>query len=374
MCIFVGPVDKVENTCIFVRKEDDKQYVVYQMDVKTPKENAMVLPLPVANNEESDVEFIDLSDYPEFFKDIEENFSEWRLTKGYGSDDIARGFSLLEVFSVGDFEASFVPTVKDFDRLDEVFRLDPKVWKELPSNYSDYGFAVFKLKSSAIAKAETIHPMAFSFKTKLKDKLFFPTVHLHDGKVHREEKFDHRLYFQTGISDETRLELDPEYNFFAECEQKYNGWKVSNDRLSATMNMPEFVGDRVKEIDKIDKEIEILEQEIVEVRKEIKQVQKLENENNESMNTTSEISDERAEDLPKERVEIIKKLKKLNEDYWHKVNKLDTNRIYFKDHTEFVEEQKHIDDMTKGIVNVEQHALKKTMVGTFPNKDVIVEL
>jgi hypothetical protein len=38
--------------------------------------------------------------------------------------------------------------------------------------------------------------MAFTFPTRHPDTLFFPTVHIHDGKVHAEEDFDHELYCQ----------------------------------------------------------------------------------------------------------------------------------------------------------------------------------
>jgi hypothetical protein len=97
----------------------------------------------------------------------------------------------LEVFQVGDFEASFVPTVKDFSRLDQRFRLPPETWSKLP-DYQPYGFAVFKLKPGA----QTIHPMALSFRRNNPRKLFFPTVHIHDGKVHAKARFDHALYCQ----------------------------------------------------------------------------------------------------------------------------------------------------------------------------------
>ena len=62
------------------------------------------------------------------------------------------------VVQVGAFEASFVPTVKDFSRLDKRFRLPAGAWNKL-STYNDYGFAVFKLKHGALK----VHPMAFSF-------------------------------------------------------------------------------------------------------------------------------------------------------------------------------------------------------------------
>src|SRR5262249_17924242 len=63
------------------------------------------------------------------------------------------------------------------------------------------GFTVFKLK----AGAQTVHPMAFEFPTALKARLFFPTVHIHDGKVHDRAKFDHTLYCQSAPSLQLRV-------------------------------------------------------------------------------------------------------------------------------------------------------------------------
>ena len=79
-----------------------------------------------------------------------------------------------------------MPTVKDFARLDERFKLPPSTWDDLPG-YKDYGFAVFKLKKGE----QKVHPMAFEFPRGDTRKLFFPTVHIHDGKVHQTAGFDH---------------------------------------------------------------------------------------------------------------------------------------------------------------------------------------
>jgi len=84
-----------------------------------------------------------------------------------------------------------VPTQKDFSRLDERFRIPADAWKQLPQ-YESYGFAVFKLKSGEMK----VHPMAFSFPRRDVKTLFFPTVHIHDGKVHGKVEFDHALYCQ----------------------------------------------------------------------------------------------------------------------------------------------------------------------------------
>jgi len=39
--------------------------------------------------------------------------------------------------------------------------------------------------------------MAFTFPNALGSQLFFPTVHIHDGKVHERAQFDHLLYCQS---------------------------------------------------------------------------------------------------------------------------------------------------------------------------------
>lgn len=75
--------------------------------------------------------------------------------------------------------------------MDAQFRLDDAVWNSLPQ-YKDFGFAVFKLRKWS----EHLHPMAFRFPSRTPGKIFFPTVHIHDGKVHEMEDFDHRLYAQ----------------------------------------------------------------------------------------------------------------------------------------------------------------------------------
>jgi hypothetical protein len=164
------------------------------MSIDAKEDLAMVLPLPVKpGTGEKGVRFIDLSDYKDFFLDLSREFpvppppaslDESSLTKSSRSQK-------LEVVQVGSFEASFVPTVKDFSRLDERFRLPAGTWNKLPQ-YSDFGFAVFKLKRGA----GNIHPMAFSFPRRDTKALFFPTVHIHDGKVHEKADFNHALYCQ----------------------------------------------------------------------------------------------------------------------------------------------------------------------------------
>ena len=194
MCCFSRPVKSVTGTNIFARSSTkERQFLVYEMKLSADEDLAMILPLPVpAKSPEDAVRFVSLKDYPEFFADMAAGFPapESKL-RGDGGPPAGKAQKPLAVVEVGEFEASFVPTVADFDRLDERFRLPATAWDALPA-YKDHGFAVFKLKKGA----KTIHPMAFEFPRRDPKRLFFPTVHIHDGAVHPTAKFDHSLYLQ----------------------------------------------------------------------------------------------------------------------------------------------------------------------------------
>jgi hypothetical protein len=192
MCCFTRPVKQVADTNIFARASaEGRQYLVYSMAVAADEDLAMVLPLPVPKRSGEDaVRFINLEGYPDLFADLRAGFPEPRGL-GRGRAAVVAAGPTLKVVSVGSFEASYVPTVADFDRLDERFRMPDRVWGQLPT-YRDFGFAVFKLKSGA----HKVHPMAFEFPRARPRQLFFPTVHVHDGRAHKMALFDHALYCQ----------------------------------------------------------------------------------------------------------------------------------------------------------------------------------
>ena len=197
MCCFTGPVELVSNTNIFARVEGGEQFLVYEMEFSAAEDLAMVLPIPVAAGcAEDAVRFLSFEDYPHFFSDLNLLFPALAVEGDFGDDlalPVAAAAPPLEVHSVGAFDASFVPTIADFSRLDDRFRLPEQVWDDLPG-YEEFGFAVFKLKGG---RDQRVHPMAFSFPTRDSRSLFFPTVHIHDGTVRSRATFDHALYCQT---------------------------------------------------------------------------------------------------------------------------------------------------------------------------------
>lgn len=193
MCIFSRPVISVANTQIFARRTGrGTQFLAYQMNYESRDENAMILPVPVrAPVGESSLRFIDLEGYPELFRDLDLGFPfRQPVSIGCSMASEYKSEVALEVFKVGNYIASFVPTVADFDRLSEQFRLPAATWNSLP-RYKDFGFAVFQLATGNLKP----HPMAFEFES-AGASIFFPTLHIHDGAIHDEEDFDHVLYMQ----------------------------------------------------------------------------------------------------------------------------------------------------------------------------------
>lgn len=235
--MFSQPVRHVAETRIFARAtHEGRQLLVYAMHLEADADLAMVLPVPVPRAPSEDaVQFVDLSSCPTFFDQLSACFPvPQSRSRGAYDGELSASLSLLVVHDVGDFEASFVPTAADFSRLDARFRLSPEVLASLP-NYADWGFCVFKLRArdtptqaspprhaapsvGLVARVRSLfggpptvpmqramvapsgerayHPMAFSFPRREQDRLFFPTVHVHDGQVLSEADFDHSLYCQ----------------------------------------------------------------------------------------------------------------------------------------------------------------------------------
>jgi hypothetical protein len=197
MCCFTQEVH-VSKTRIFARLAGARQLVAYQMSFEAQGEVAMVLPVPTpAGSAEDAVQFVDLSGYPEIFGDLASAFfvtGASRAAPGSALEDGAAN-EQLQVHEVGSFDASFVPSPREFLRLDPRFRLSPDVLAALPK-YADWGFVVFTLRAPKEGATANAHPMAFSFPTRTPGELFFPCVHVHDGAVHATADFDHQLYAQ----------------------------------------------------------------------------------------------------------------------------------------------------------------------------------
>lgn len=190
MCCFSKPVE-VSGTQIFARMgAGGRQVLAYQMQFESGVPVAMVLPLPTPPNSAEDaVRFISLEGFPEMFDELNRIF--YPPSRSFHAP-APQGFRLA-VHVVGDFIASFVPSLADFSRLDPQFRMPAGTLDRIPA-IADWGFAVFQLH--ATKGASKPHPMAFEFLSRDPKRLFFPTLHVHDGAVHADAEFDHVIYAQ----------------------------------------------------------------------------------------------------------------------------------------------------------------------------------
>jgi hypothetical protein len=212
MCCFSGIVRHVSATRIFARAVPGgaSQFLAYAARLDFDEDLAMVLPLPTpAGSREDAVRFVDLSAAPRLFEELDALFpvSAGAPEALRSAPQPAAPKAPLVVHRVGAFDASFVPSRRDFERLDPQFQLPLTVWASFAA-YDDWGFAVFKLRAppgrrgllarlwSPPPSPAALHPMGLEFPRRDPDALFFPTVHVHDGRVRPGAEFDHVLYAQ----------------------------------------------------------------------------------------------------------------------------------------------------------------------------------
>ena len=220
MCIIEPDIERIESTRIFARNDGYHQFLAYQMIFETEQPVAMILPVPVALPARDDsLRFVNLEGQQDLL---------WRLARtipspfvpaffrtfGNQVDDVVTA-QPLEVQHVGSYVATFVPSLADFDRVPREFRLPDAFWRDI-ARYQDWGFAVFQLQPHA--DPQEIEPMAFVFETRYPDRLFFPTLHRHDGNVAAWEYFDHILLAQG-------LELGPRPRLTREDVERYDRQK-----------------------------------------------------------------------------------------------------------------------------------------------------
>jgi hypothetical protein len=154
---------------------------------------------------------------PHFFESLGALFPS-RFT-GLAPQTLRAPRQILAVHDVGAFEASFVPTPEDFERLDPRFRLAPSIVNALCAR-ERFGFAVFQLRglapgaprpwwrrvlssaSSPSPRPQAFHPMGLTFRSRAPESLFLPTVHIHDGTLPDTATFDHTLFAQGAIDEE----------------------------------------------------------------------------------------------------------------------------------------------------------------------------
>jgi hypothetical protein len=224
MCIIAHPVDHVGATQIFVAPDASRQnqITVYSNVVNnTTENNSMILPVPYPDT----ISFVDLSNYPTFFKDCNDCF----VVQNYGArsgrsimtNDSIGGKKTLEVHRVGGYLASIAKSLDEIKQADSsIFNIPNECINVLDSYPKGYGFIICKLEQGT----KEYHPFAYTHA--IEDTLFIPTKHYHakkqlkkENSVHKMlfpemhryddlETFDHDIYIYNGVGVELHFNIN----------------------------------------------------------------------------------------------------------------------------------------------------------------------
>ena len=141
MCCFAGNErPTVSNTRIFAKTSRNLATLVYSMRLTVRSDVAMILPLPVMRGWATTPLVRQSRALPEFFENMDRGFPA-PAARAFAPQALAFAPMSLKVHSVGAFEASFVPHLRDFGRTLR-FHLSDDVWRSsrsiriTPSPYS----------------------------------------------------------------------------------------------------------------------------------------------------------------------------------------------------------------------------------------------
>lgn len=196
MCMFTGEVKSVSKTKIAVIacQTSGEILTTYTNTVSSDNDNNMVLPVAIDNYKQ--IRLVDMSKEDQLFDYLDTIFNPPRRSSG------ARGIMLsmksdshekLEVFEVGSFKISIVPSFDDFCKLDEsqVGEVSPKMVELLEKTYQGeqkFSFLVCKFKGGD----HQFHPIGWT--VPIRSWAFVPTMHFH-GEIEASADWDHDIYF-----------------------------------------------------------------------------------------------------------------------------------------------------------------------------------
>jgi hypothetical protein len=222
MCLFANEVADVKNTQICVLPNgSDRQITVYSCDITkgSQKSNALILPVPNPDNDESKIKLYDLSERPDFFDKLNSRV----ISKGrslHSNSSYAAPDSFVAVQQIGSYEVSVAETLEDLKRIDpKLLEIEPALLKLLQEKYCDptssrcdWSFVVAKFDHQ-----QKFHPFAYSHPLQ-KTGWFIPTSHFHSKTYNDYEKFDHDIYVANALADGGMLAKDWKQALFDLCD------------------------------------------------------------------------------------------------------------------------------------------------------------
>lgn len=212
MCIIAGEVRQVSNTNILVApmktknaQGGDRQLTVYCNSVTTKNRGAMILPFParqVLGDETAGCEFFDLSNYTHLFHDLKDLCWPAYFTSQSSMTFSNSATPQLKVYDVGSYKASIVPHVRDFQRLNQLYRISPALIHFMQNQYPQhFSFVVCQLDVN-----KTYHPFGYIHDMLPNNQMFIPTMHWHQHEsldTASRVDWDHQIFIMNGVLTST---------------------------------------------------------------------------------------------------------------------------------------------------------------------------
>ncbi|AFX92856.1 hypothetical protein CE11_00830 [Megavirus courdo11] len=194
MCIVADKVNNVSETKIAsfhvaYKLDGDtevvpSQLVVYAANIDSQTDsNALILPVYNPGNDYKKIIPLDFSEMTNFFNDIERLYDKWfpkpmtrslnYSTNGY----YMKSNSLLEVYEVGDYKFSIMPSKIYFNKLDtKQLNVNPLAKAAIDAHSNDYSFIVYQFFKKGNIK---VSPFAYLCHSHSSESMIIPTIHGH---------------------------------------------------------------------------------------------------------------------------------------------------------------------------------------------------
>ena len=194
MCIIADNVKEVSKTKIVSMQTAytldngqtiiPAQLVIYSANIDSDvNSNAIILPIYNPGNDYQRIIPLDLSELPDIISNIASKFETWfpsmrSLKWSMNSAFTELQYSAnLQVFTVGDYKFSIMPSKLDFNRLDRTqLHINPASKVAIDVHSMDYSFIVYQFYQKG--KLE-ITPFGYICPTYSSSSMIIPTVHGH---------------------------------------------------------------------------------------------------------------------------------------------------------------------------------------------------
>lgn len=198
MCILADTVDDVSKTKIVSfhvayainqgTTLTPAQLVMYSANVTSNvNSNALILPVYNPGNDVTKIIPLDLSSLTSIIDDIANKFEKWypkqrmySLSNSFGPKDSWNSES-LQVFTVGDYKFSIMPSKVDFGRLDRSqLNINQNAKVSIDVHSQDYSFIVYQFYQKG--KLE-VTPFGYLCPSNTQNSMILPTIHGHPHDI-----------------------------------------------------------------------------------------------------------------------------------------------------------------------------------------------